>query len=126
MSGSTGTRAHSSMMYLPTTPAWSVVSAGTITMRRRLRYTRLGRQYGIGQVRLGGVDRDEREVALELRIDAHQGLHKIAVVLTLEHVHDDFGVGLGCEAVTIRNQVVAQLAVVLDDPVEHNRELACV
>ena len=37
MSGSTGTRAHSSMMYRPTTPAWYEVPAATITMRRRLR-----------------------------------------------------------------------------------------
>jgi len=69
------------------------------------------------------MDRDDREVALELRVHASECLHEIPVVFALEQVHDHFGVGLGLEPVALRKQVLAQLAVVLDDAVEHDREL---
>jgi len=43
----------------------------------------------------------------------------------LEHVHDDFGVGLGREVVgRPPMRVFAQLAIILDDAVEHDCELA--
>ena len=48
------------------------------------------------------VDGDDREVALELRVDALDGLGEIAVVLLLEQVDDDLGVGLGGERVARR------------------------
>ena len=48
---------------------------------------------------------------------------EIAVVLALEQVHDDFGVGLGRERVPVVEQLRLQLAVVLDDAVEHDRDL---
>ena len=70
------------------------------------------------------VDRDDREVALELRIDARERLREVAVVLLLEQVDDDFGVGLGGERVAGACEVVAQLHVVLDDPVEDDRQAA--
>ena len=70
------------------------------------------------------VDRDDREVPLEPRVDADERLHEVAVVLLLEQVHDDFGVGLGRERVALGDELLAQLAVVLDDAVEHDRELA--
>ena len=75
------------------------------------------------QVGMVVVDRDDREVALELRVDARERLREVAVVLLLEQVDDDFGVGLGRERVAGGDELVAQLHVVLDDPVEDDREL---
>ncbi len=74
------------------------------------------------QVGLVVVDGDDREVALELRVDAAQRLREIAVVLLLEQVDDHLGVGLGGERVAALGQLLPQLDVVLDDPVEHDRE----
>ena len=76
------------------------------------------------QVGLVVVDRDDREVPFELRVDAAERLREIAVVLLLEQVDDDLGVGLGRERVTALGQLRPQLAVVLDDPVEDDREAA--
>ena len=75
-------------------------------------------------VRMVVVDDDEREVALELRVDGAHGRDEVAVVGVLEQVRDHLGVGLGAERVARRLQLLAQLAVVLDDPVEDDRELA--
>ena len=49
------------------------------------------------QVGMVVVDGDDREVALELRIDAHERLGEVAVVLALEQVHDHLGVRLRAE-----------------------------
>src|SRR5438445_3113058 len=49
---------------------------------------------------------------------------KTTVEHVIELVYDVFVVGLGREAMAVRNQGVAQLTVVLDDPVEDDRELA--
>ena len=68
------------------------------------------------------VDHDEREVALELGVGLAHRLGEVAVVVALEQVHDDLGVGLGAELVALREQLRLELAVVLDDPVEHDRE----
>ena len=46
-------------------------------------------------VRVIVVDHDEREVALEPRVDGAHGLDEVAVVGVLEQVRDDLGVGLG-------------------------------
>ena len=57
------------------------------------------------QVGMVVVDRDDREVALEPRIDARERLREVAVVLLLEQVDDDFGVGLGRERVAGGDQL---------------------
>src|SRR5581483_6178738 len=75
-------------------------------------------------IRLVVVDRNDREVALELRVDARKRLGEVAVVLLLEEMDDDFRVGLGGEGVAGRGELLAQLHVVLDDAVEDDREAA--
>ena len=74
------------------------------------------------QVRLVVVDRHDREVALELRVDAGERLREIAVVLLLEKVDDDLGVGLRREGMAAPGELLLQLHVVLDDPVEDDRQ----
>ena len=70
------------------------------------------------------VDRDEGEVALQL-VEGETGrLDEVAVVVLLDQVRDGLGVGLGREGVTGLAQPLAQLAVVLDDAVEDDRDLA--
>ena len=69
------------------------------------------------------VDRDEREVPLELAIGQPDGLDEVAVVVLLDEVCDGLGVGLGREDVTVLEEALAELAVVLDDAVQHDREL---
>ena len=59
------------------------------------------------QVGMIVVDHDDREVAFEQRIDARERRGEIAVVLALEQVHDDLGVGLGAERVTLGDQLRA-------------------
>src|SRR5205823_2824827 len=70
------------------------------------------------------VDRDDREMTFELRVHARERPREIAVVLALEQVDDDLCVGVGRERVTSRGESALQLAVVLDDSVEDDRELA--
>ena len=77
-------------------------------------------------IRMVVVDDDEGEVPLEACVGAAHGFDEVAVVGVLEQVRDDLGVGLGAERVAGGEQLVAQLAVVLDDPVQHDRELAVV
>ena len=72
------------------------------------------------------VDDDEREVALELVEGRAHGLDEVAVVVLLDEVRDRLGVGLGGEVVAVGAQALAQLAVVLDDAVEHDRDLVAV
>ena len=60
-------------------------------------------------VRLVMVDGDDREVTLELRVDARERLRKIAVVRLLEEMDDDLGVGLGGERVTALGELLAQV-----------------
>ena len=47
------------------------------------------------------VDRDEREVALELAVGAPDGLDEVAVVVLLDQVRDRLGVGLRREDVAL-------------------------
>jgi hypothetical protein len=77
-------------------------------------------------VRVIVVDHDEREMALEPRVRGAHSRNQITVVRFLEQVRDDFGVGFGAEGMTICEQRVTQLAVVLDDAVQHDRELRVV
>src|SRR5207253_9086729 len=74
------------------------------------------------QVGMIVMDRDDREVALEQRVDARDRLREITVVLALEHVHDYLGVGLGRERVSVLEQMRLELAVILDDSVEDDRD----
>ena len=53
------------------------------------------------QVRMVVVDDDEREVALELGVRGAHGRDEIAVVVALDEVRDDLGVGLGAELVAL-------------------------
>ena len=68
------------------------------------------------------VDHDEREVALELGEREPHGLDEIALVVALDEVRDGLGVGLGGEDVPVRGEALLQLAVVLDDPVQDDRD----
>jgi len=64
------------------------------------------------------VHGDERVVAAEGRERGADGGRQVAVVVTLDQVGDDLGVGLGAEEVAVVDEVPPQLGVVLDDPVE--------
>ena len=70
-----------------------------------------------------GVHRDERVMAAELGERRPNGLGEIAVVVTLDQVGDDLGVGLGAEGVALGLKLAAKLGVVLDDPVEDDVDL---
>ncbi len=72
--------------------------------------------------RMVAMDRDEREVAFELRVRRPHRGDEIAFVGSLDQMGDRLGVGLRGERVPFRDQALAQLAVVLDDPVEDDRE----
>ena len=68
------------------------------------------------------VDDDEREVAFEPSVRDADRFDEVAVVRVLEQVHDDLGVGLRGEPVAGCEQLLAQLAVVLDDAVQDDRQ----
>jgi hypothetical protein len=78
--------------------------------------------YAGEHVRLVMVDGDDREVPLEPRKDTSQRLREIAVVFLLEEMDYDLGVGLGGERVAARGELLSELDVVLDDPVEDDRQ----
>ena len=69
------------------------------------------------------MDDDECEVALELVERAAHGLDEIAFVMALDEVRDGLGVGLGGERVSVVDEARGELAVVLDDPVQDDRQL---
>ena len=69
------------------------------------------------------VDDDERKMAFELVEREPCRLDEIAVVVLLDQVGDRLGIGLGGEDVPALAEALTQLAVVLDDPVEDDREL---
>src|SRR5581483_8618073 len=77
-------------------------------------------------LRLVVVDDDEREAPPEARVRSPHGFDQVTVVQRLEQVRDDLGVRLGAEDMARLLELALQLAVVLDDPVEHDRELALV
>ena len=72
------------------------------------------------------VDDDEGEVSFELPVGAAHGVQQVALVVTLDQVDHDLGVGLGVEGMAIGFERRLQLAVVLDDPVQDDRELPVV
>ncbi len=69
------------------------------------------------------VNGDEREMPFQLVEGEPCRLDEVAVVALLDQVADGFGIGLGREDVPCGAQALAQVPVVLDDPVEHDREL---
>jgi hypothetical protein len=75
------------------------------------------------QVGVVVVDDDEGEVALQLVVRASDRLGEVAVVVALDQVDDGLGVGLRAEGVAFCDQPFAELAVVLDDPVQDDRQL---
>ena len=73
------------------------------------------------------VDDDEREVAFEPRVDGANGFDEIAVVGGLEQVRDR----LRRRSASRRRgpracELVTELAVVLDDPVQDDREIVVI
>src|SRR5206468_6144334 len=78
------------------------------------------------QVGMVVVDDDEREVALELAVCGAHGSDQVAGVMTLDQMRDDLGVGLRAERVAVRRERVLELAEVLDDPVEHDRDASVI
>ena len=76
------------------------------------------------KVRVVAMDDDEREVTLELGEREPNRLDEIAVVVALDQVGDGLCVRLRGEGVAVGSETRAELAVVLDDPVEHDRD-AC-
>ena len=77
-------------------------------------------------LRLVVVDDDEGEMPFEPRVSGADRVDEVAVVERLEQVCDDFGVRLGTERMSAGLELAFQLAVVLDDAVEHDRELSLV
>ena len=75
------------------------------------------------QAGMVAVDDDEGEMPLELGERQTDGLDEVAVVVTLDEVGDRLRVGLRGEAVPLGSEALLQLAVVLDDAVEHDRDL---
>ena len=76
------------------------------------------------QLRVLTVEDDEREVPFQLGVGgAHRG-DEVALVVALDEVRDDLGVRLRRELVAFVQQRRLQLAVVLDDPVEHEVDVA--
>ena len=64
------------------------------------------------------MHRRERVVPTEVGEHGADRLGEVAVVVLLDQVGDDLGVGLGAEDVALVAQRPAELRVVLDDPVE--------
>jgi hypothetical protein len=60
------------------------------------------------QVRVVVVDDDERKVPLEVPIRRADGLDEVALVVPLDQVDDDLGVGLGAEDVAVGEERLLQ------------------
>ena len=73
---------------------------------------------------LVGVHGDEGVVAAQLGVGGANGGGEVAVVVAGDQVGDDLGVGLGGELLAFGLESLAQLGVVLDDPVEDDVDLA--
>ena len=65
----------------------------------------------------------ERVVAPELAECVADRVGEVAVVVALDQVGDDLGVGLGAEPVALGLELASQLGVVLDDPVGDDLDL---
>ena len=75
------------------------------------------------QVAVVQVHRDEGVVTPQLAEGCADGGDQIAVVVALDQVRDDLGVGLRGEGVALVGELPAQLRVVLDDPVQDDVDL---
>ena len=71
------------------------------------------------------MDHDEREVALELVERETHCLDEVALVVALDEMRDRLRVRLGRERVAVGREARRQLAVILDDAVQDDRELRC-
>ena len=60
---------------------------------------------------------------VELRVGPGDRVGEVALVVALDQMGDDLGVGLRAERVALVDQRVLELAEVLHDPVEHDRDL---
>ena len=69
------------------------------------------------------VDDHEGEVPLEFRERKANGLDEIARVMALDEMRDGLGVRLRAERMPVRDENPRELAVVLDDAVQDDREL---
>ena len=76
------------------------------------------------QLRVLAVEDDEREVPFQLGVGGAHRRDEVALVVALDEVRDDLGVRLGRELVALLEQRRLQLAVVLDDPVEDEVDVA--
>ena len=76
------------------------------------------------QIGMVVVDRDEGEMPFEIGVSSADRFDQITGVVALDQMSDHLRVGLGGEHVTVGEQGALQLAVVLDDAVEHDRELS--
>ena len=72
------------------------------------------------QVRPVGVHGDEGVVPAQLGEGGADGGGEVAVVVGGDQVGDDLGVGFGGERLALGLEALAQLRVVLDDPVEND------
>ena len=70
------------------------------------------------------MDHDERKVPLEQAVHGAHGLEEITVVVLLDQVHDHFRIRLRGEAMPFGLERFLELAIVLDDPVQHDRKPA--
>ena len=70
------------------------------------------------QARMVAVDRNESEVAVELRVRRAHRLDEVARVASLDEVGDHLGVGLRGEPRALGDQRPLEVGVVLDDAVE--------
>ena len=79
-----------------------------------------------GDERVGmiGVHGRERVVAAQLGERRSHRLGQVALVVALDQVGDDLGVGLGAEPMPLGLELAAQLGVILDDPVEDDLDPA--
>ncbi len=73
---------------------------------------------GDERMRVLAMQRDEGVVPAQVAEGRAHGRSEVSVVVPLDQVRDDLGVGLRAEHVAVRGQVTAKLRVVLDDSVE--------
>src|SRR5262245_46501572 len=72
------------------------------------------------------VDDDEREMALELFVSWPDRRGEVAAVVLLDEVDDDLRIRLGAEHVSVLLEGSLELAEVLHDPVQDDRDLLVV
>jgi hypothetical protein len=72
------------------------------------------------------MSHDERKISLEMGIGHPDGLDERASIRPAHKVRNHLGVGLRRELLALGNELAADLAVVLDDPVEDDRDILMV